>query len=607
MKVQQNAAGLNLSLQVLRRQYLNKSLTPRGLIEQLLPQLEAEDRHHVWIHCLDRTALLAYADRLGAEDPAGLPLYGIPFAIKDNIDLAGVPTTAGCPAYAYTPSQHATVVQRLIDAGAIPLGKTNLDQFATGLVGTRSPHGAARNALNPDYISGGSSSGSAVAVALGLASFSLGTDTAGSGRVPAMLNNLIGVKPTLGMLSNTGLVPACKTLDCISIFALTADDAADVLTIAAAYDDADPYSRAAPAATPLPFGANGFRFGVPMAKDLEYFGNAAGPACFAAACDRLRELGGTPVEIDFTPFLQAAHLLYEGPWVAERYAAIADFIEARPDALFPVTLQIIGRARGIDAVTAFQAQYRLQALRRQSEKVWSQCDVIVTPTAGTTYTVEQVQNDPIRLNSNLGYYTNFMNLLNLAAVALPAGFQPDGLPFGVTVFAREFNDRRLLALAARLHRLTSKTVGATGCALSDCGRDDSPPPPCGAGYIDIAVCGAHMSGMPLNGQLTERGAQFIACTISAPQYRFYALPGAATKRPGMVRSDSGGAAIELEIWRMPLAAYGSFVAGIPSPLGIGTVQLADGGAVQGFVCEAIAAEGATDITHLGSWRTYLAS
>jgi allophanate hydrolase len=620
MKATQSSSSINLSLSVLREQYLARTLTPRALIEQLLPLLEAPDSHNIWIHRLDRAALLSYADRLAGQDPAALPLYGIPFAIKDNIDLAGVPTTAGCPAYAYMPAQHAAVVQRLIDAGAIPLGKTNLDQFATGLVGTRSPYGATRNALDPAYISGGSSAGSAVSVALGLASFSLGTDTAGSGRVPAMLNNLIGLKPTLGMLSNRGLVPACRTLDCISIFALTAADAADVLAVAAAYDEADAYSRAVPsvpsaapeAAQFSPVG--GFRFGVPAARDLAYFGNAFGPGCFAAACEALRQLGGTPVEIDFTPFLQTARLLYEGPWVAERYAAIADFIEAQPEALFPVTRQIIGPARGIDAVAAFQAQYRLQTLRREAAKAWQHCDVMITPTAGATYTVEQVENDPIRLNSNLGYYTNFMNLLNLSAVAVPAGFQQDGLPFGVTLFAPEFSEQKLLAWAGRLHRLTSQTVGATGIALDACSADTASagseakseskvePEPA---YIDVAVCGAHMSGLPLNGQLTSRGAHLLVRTTSAPVYRFYVLPGKAPQRPGMVRSHHGGAAIELEVWRMPLAGYGAFVAGIPAPLGIGTVLLADGGSVQGFVCEAIAAASATEITHLGSWRNYL--
>ena len=595
---------VNLSLPVLRRQYLCGALTPRQLLESLLPSLEAADQDHVWISRLQPQELLAYADALAAKDPGSLPLYGIPFAIKDNIDLAGLPTTAACPEYAYEPQRHASVVQRLIDAGAIPIGKTNLDQFATGLVGTRSPYGAVRNALNPAYISGGSSAGSAVAVAAGLVSFSLGTDTAGSGRVPAMLNNLVGLKPTLGLLSGSGLVPACKTLDTISIFSLTAADAAAVLQVAAGYDEADPYSRHA-AISPLPFGDAGFRFGVPAAKDLQYFGNQAGPACFAASCAALERLGGRRVEIDFAPFLETARLLYEGPWVAERYAAIADFIEKKADALFPVTREIIGKARQFDAVDTFQAQYRLQQLRRQSSAAWEQCDVMITPTAGTTYTIEALQADPITLNSNLGYYTNFMNLLNLAAVAVPAGFQPDGLPFGVTIFAPEFTETRLLSLAARLHELTSTEVGARGIALADCAP--SAPLVDYAGYVEIAVCGAHMSGLPLNHTLLQRGAQLVEQTRSSSDYRFYVLPGTNPQRPGMIRSSSSGAAIELEIWRLPVAAYGSFVSTITAPLGIGMVKLADGRAVQGFVCEAIAAEQSTEITHLGGWRNYLAA
>lgn len=602
----------NLSIPTLRAQYIAGTLTPRQLIASLLPLLEAEDTHRIWISRLDRHALFAYADALADRDPIDLPLYGIPFAIKDNIDLAGLPTTAACPEYSYAPTRHATVVQRLIDAGAIPLGKTNLDQFATGLVGTRSPHGAVRNALHPDYISGGSSSGSAVAVALGLASFSLGTDTAGSGRVPAMLNNLVGLKPTLGLLSGTGVVPACKTLDTISIFGLTAADTATVCQVAAGYDERDPYSRPA-GVGPLPLNLSGnngkrFRFGVPTAKDLQYFGNEAGPERFAAACAALEQLGGQAVEIDFAPFLETARLLYEGPWVAERYAAIAEFIEEQPTALFPVTHQIISKARQFDAVSTFKAQYRLQHLRRETSAVWEQCDVIITPTAGTTYTINELEANPVELNSNLGYYTNFMNLLNYAAVAVPAGFQADGLPFGVTLFATEFSETRLLSLAAQLHRITSEKVGATGIALADCGDSEvyATEKPM-QGYVDVAVCGAHMQGLPLNQALVERGAQLLETTRSSADYRFYVLAGGPPKRPGMVRSTAGGASIELEIWRLPVSQYGSFVTTIPAPLGIGTVRLIDGRTVQGFICEAIAAEHAEEITHLKGWRQYLAS
>ncbi len=598
----------NLSIGALRAQYLAKSLTPRQLIDMILPALDASDVGHVWISRVETDTLYAYADQLAQMNPARLPLYGIPFAIKDNIDLVHTATTAGCPAFLYQPHSNAFVVQRLIDAGAIPIGKTNLDQFATGLVGTRSPYGACRNALLPDYISGGSSAGSAVAVARSLVSFSLGTDTAGSGRVPAMFNNLIGVKPTLGMLSGRGVVPACRTLDCISIFALTVADAADVLKVAAHYDEADPYSRVVHSTCGRFFDGEPFRFGVPSGRWLNYFGNEAGPERFAFAVKSLEALGGVAVEIDFEPFAETARLLYEGPWVAERYAAISEFIEQQPESLFPVFRQIVGKATEISAVDAFKAQYRLADLRRRSEKIWKECDILLTPTAPTLYTIAEVNADPVRLNSNLGYYTNFVNLLNLCAIAVPAGFQTDGLPFGVTMAAPEFSEDRLLGLAAQLHRMTSTMLGAHGGTLAAADRvptDVTPPT-----YIDVAVCGAHMSGLPLNHQLTSLGARFKVSTTSASNYQLYLLPGGAPPRPGMVRANpdtAGCGSIKLEVWRLPLSAYGRFVDGIPAPLGIGRVQLADGSTVQGFVCEAAGIVGATDITAFGGWRAYLAS
>lgn len=598
----------NLSIGVLRERYLAKALTPHLLLETLWPKLEHSDANHIWITRLSRDALFRYADRLADKDIASLPLYGIPFAIKDNIDLRDTPTTAACPEFSYQPERHAFVVQCLIDAGAIPIGKTNLDQFATGLVGTRSPFGTCRNALNPEYISGGSSAGSAVAVASGLVSFSLGTDTAGSGRVPASFNNLIGIKPSLGLLSSSGVVPACRTLDCVSIFALTTADAADVLAVAARYDDSDAYSKpAVPAAGRLADGAP-FRFGVPSGEWLNYFGNAAGPERFAAAIQSMESLGGIAVEIDFACCAETARLLYEGPWVAERYAAISELVERQPDALLPVFRQIVGSARQISAVDAFKAQYRLQDLRRRAEKIWADCDVLLTPTAPTIYTIDEVNADPIRLNSNLGYYTNFMNLLNLCAIAVPAGFQSDSLPFGVTLAAPAFSEDLLLGMAAQLHRRTSTTVGATSDALAQCDRVPSAVNP--VEYVDLAVCGAHMSGLPLNHQLTSLGAVFKMSTTSAPSYQLYALLGGPPLRPGMVRADpvtDACAAIALEIWRIPIASYGRFVAGIPAPLGIGRIQLNDGSVVQGFVCEAVGSVGATDITSFGGWRAWLAS
>ena len=604
---------LDLSIPALRARYLDGSLTPAQLVEQLDAQMRAEDTaldRHVWIRRLTLDEMRAHAAALEGRDPDTLPLYGIPFAIKDNIDLAGIPTTAACPAFAYTPEISATVVQRLIAAGAIPVGKTNLDQFATGLVGVRSPYGACRNSLNPDYVSGGSSAGSAVSVALGLASFSLGTDTAGSGRVPAMFNNLVGLKPTCGRIPATGVVPACRTLDVVSVFALTAADAAAVLGAAQGEDPLDAYSRDLP-----PYGQNfgaasSFRFGVPRPADLEFHGNPDGPAQFAQAVAHLQALGGTPVEVDLTPFRAVATLLYEGPWVAERYQAIRSFIEAQPQALHPVTRAITEKGAQISAPDTFAALYRLKELERQTRPVWDGIDCLVTPTASTIYTIEAVEADPIRLNSNLGHYTNYVNLLDLAAVAVPTGFMSGAMasmPWGVTLVAPAGQDLPLLALASRLHARAVATVGATAHAphrLASAVPDGTPFP---SGQVRVAVCGAHLSGLPLNGQLTQRGARLVREVRSAPCYKLFALPGGPPHRPGMLRVDVGGAAIEMEVWELPASEFGSFVAGIPAPLGIGTVALEDGSPVQGFVCESHAAAQGQDISHFGGWRRYLRS
>lgn len=592
---------LSLDVSNLSRLYRERALTPVALVEQLLSRLAGDDPRRIWITRLTREQLFGYAQALAGRDPNGLPLYGIPFAIKDNIDLAGVPTTAACPAYAYTPTQSATVVQRLIDAGAIPIGKTNLDQFATGLNGTRTPYGACRNSFNPDYIAGGSSSGSAVATALGLVSFALGTDTAGSGRVPAAFNNLVGLKPTLGLLSTSGVVPACRTLDCVSVFALTAGDAQAVLAAAAGFDARDPYSRhprpgrAAPVA--------GFRFGVPPAAQLEFFGNREYASLFEASVARLAALGGERVEIDLAPFLEAARLLYEGPWLAERFAAIRGFIESKPEALHPVTRAIIQQGRIPSASDAFMARYRLAELRRAVEPILESVDVIVTPTAATIYRIAELEADPLRTNNHLGYYTNFMNLLDLSAVAVPAGFTPDGLPFGITLFADAFREHALLALGTRFEQALRLPLGATGRPRPPAEPAAMPPP----GYTTVAVCGAHLSGLPLNSQLTERGGFLLELTRTAACYRFYALTGGPPHRPGLVRVDQDGASIEVEVWALPLEHYGSFVAGIPAPLGIGRVVLADGRTTQGFICEKYAVTAAKDISYLGGWRAYLAS
>ena len=591
----------SLDIATLRRQYQSGALTPLELVDDLLARMSGDDAHHIWISRLDADALRVYAQNLEGQDISSLPLYGIPFAIKDNIDLAGLPTTAGCPEYAYMPARHATVVRRLIDAGAIPLGKTNLDQFATGLNGTRSPYGACRNAFNPDYISGGSSSGSAVAVALGLASFSLGTDTAGSGRVPAAFNNLVGHKPSCGALSTRGVVPACRSLDAVSIFALTAEDAECVLAVAAGFDAEDEYSRPL-APHGFDFGrATGFRFGVPMAKDLQFFGNVDAERLYVEAVARMQTLGGSPVEVDLAPFLETARLLYGGPWVAERYLAIRDFFDAQSDKVFPPVREIIAGGREVSAADTFAHLYKLRAAKRVCDAVWNDIDVMLTPTAGTIYRIDEMQADPIRLNSNLGYYTNFMNLLDLAATAVPAGFQHDGLPFGVTLIAPPHQDGPLLHLASRMQQALGGQLGASAHVLPAAETLGL----LANGQIRVAVVGAHLSGLPLNHQLTERNARLVCTTQTAPTYRFYALPDG--KRPGLIKVEYDGAAIACEVWEMPASQFGSFVAGIPGPLGIGKLELADGSVVNGFICEGIGVVGAQDITQYGGWRAWLAA
>lgn len=591
----------SLDLAQLRHAYLAGRLRPRDVVAQVLERIERRGDDSVWIDRVPGEQLEARATQLEKRAAADLPLYGIPFAIKDNIDLAGRPTTAACPDFAYTPSASAAVVQRLIDAGAIAIGKTNLDQFATGLVGTRSPYGACSNAFDADYISGGSSSGSAIAVAAGLVSFSLGTDTAGSGRVPAAFNNLVGLKPTLGLVSTRGVVPACRSLDCVSIFALTVRDAQSVLDVAQGFDREDPFSR--PQAEDDGGIGERFRFGVPRKSELEFFGDHEYEKLFAAALKRLEALGGERVEVDFAPFLETARLLYEGPWVAERWLVIRDLLAKKPQAVHPVTRQVIEKATGLSAADAFAASYRLKELRRQTEPVWSGIDVMVTPSAATIYTLAQVDADPIRLNSRLGYYTNFVNLLDLAGLALPAGFRPDKLPFGITLLAPAFRERALCALGERIERAHALPLGATGCARP--ASDVAPALAKRTGTVRVMVCGAHMSGLPLNRELTDRGARLVRKSKTAPRYRFFALEAFDPPRPGLLRAEPG-AAIDVEVWELPVTAFGGFVNGIPAPLGIGTVELEDGEQLRGFLCEHYATAGAREITDLGSWRAYVA-
>jgi allophanate hydrolase len=581
----------------LLRAYRAKRLTPTEVIDSALSRADQSPDRHAWISRLSRERLLEFARAIERCSIDELPLYGIPFAIKDNIDLAGVPTSAGCARYSYVPTQSAPVVQSLLDAGAIPLGKTNLDQFATGLVGTRSPYGACQNSFNADYISGGSSSGSAVAVATGLASFALGTDTAGSGRVPAAFNNIIGLKPSVGRISTRGVVPACRSIDCVSIFSMTGEDAARVLAVVEGYDAEDPYSRRLGDQA-----IHGQRFGVPRGDQLQFFGDSEYARLFDQAVARIESLGGSLVQIDFAPFLEAGRLLYEGPWVAERYAAVGEFIHSNASAVHPVTRQVIDSGNATSGVEVFEAQYQLMSLRRESEKVWECVDVIMTPTAGTIYERARVDANPIRLNTTLGYYTNFMNLLDLAGVAIPAGFRNDGLPFGVTIIGRCATDRALLALAGRLHGAYVNRLGAVDWPMPERTENSCAAP---VDFTALAVCGAHMDGLALNRQLRDRGGYLLQNARTAASYRLFALLGKPPRRPGLVRVMSGGASIAVEVWAVPTAELGSFVEGIPAPLGVGTIELEGGENVRGFLCESYAIDGALDITEFGGWRAYI--
>jgi allophanate hydrolase len=587
---------MRLDFATLRALYESGEATPSDVIASVYDKINGT-ADPVWISLVPREIALARA-RAMESDPAARrkALYGLPFAIKDNIDLGGLPTTAGCPAYSYTPVSDATVVRNLIEAGAIPVGKTNLDQFATGLVGTRSPYGACSSVFDERYISGGSSSGSAVSVASRLVSFALGTDTAGSGRVPAAFNNLIGLKPSRGLLSATGVVPACRTLDCVSILTSTCHDARLVWKTAKAFDPADPYSRdirEGQDAAPWLAGES-FRFGVPSEDQLQFFGDDAAAALFRNAVLEMEKLGGEKVEIDFSIFRAAAELLYAGPWVAERLAAIRPFFEARADEMNPVVREIIAGARRHMAVDAFKAAYRLEELRRAASQEWSRMDVLITPTTGTIYTHEEIEADPIRRNTNLGYYTNFANLLDLAAVAAPAGFRPNGLPFGISLIGPAFSDEDLLILADRFHRARVDVPGPALCAG-----------PVAPGCLAVAVVGAHLTGQALNWQLTDCGARLLKSTRTAASYRLYTL-GGTPARPGLVRQEGfDGPGIEVEVWAMPANEFGSFVAAIPPPLGIGSITLDGGEVVKGFLCEPYAVAGAEEITKFGGWRNYL--
>jgi allophanate hydrolase len=595
---------LSLDFVSLRRAYREGAASPVSVIKEVLARIAAAGDDGVWISRVADDALLAEAEALEKRAGMGeLPLYGLPCAVKDNINVAGLPTTCACPDFAYTPERSAPVVERLRAAGALVVGKTNLDQFATGLVGTRSPYGVPSNRFDPAYIPGGSSSGSAVAVAAGLVAFALGTDTAGSGRVPASFGNIVGIKPTRGLLSKAGVYPACQSLDCVSVFALTAEDAAGVINVAKGLDPSDGYSRE----TPAGFAAMGrvperFAFGILPAGEREFFGNADGPALYDAAIERLVTLGGMPIEIDYTPFLEVNKLLYTGPWLAERYGSVKDAVGTREEMLHPVLRQIIAGGEGVSGAAVFAGLHRLKELRQATAATWQAVDFLLLPTTGATHRIAEIEVKPLALNADLGRYTNFCNLLDLSAIAVPVGFRRDGLPFGVTLFAPAFHDPLIAAVGGMLHHAAGLPLGATG--------HPHPPrrdPALGTAfpYVPIAVVGAHLSGQPLNHELVALGARLRRAIRTAPEYRLFALPDG--KRPGLIRRPGDGVAIEVEVWDVPSERLGAFAADIAAPLGLGKVRLADGWEVTGFLCESFAAASARDISEFGGWRAWLAS
>jgi allophanate hydrolase len=583
------------------------------LLQARLARLQRSATPHAWIQLVSESALAGRCAQLqalvqasgtqGADLLRAFPLFGVPFAAKDNIDALGFDTTAACPAWAHAASANATVVQKLLDAGAVLLGKTNLDQFATGLVGTRSPYGAPASRFAVDRVSGGSSSGSAVAVAAGEVVFALGTDTAGSGRVPAGFNQLVGLKPTPGRVSTAGVLPACRSIDCVSVFALTVDDAAAVLAVLEGPDEADPYCQFSRGPARLPARP---RVGVPAQPLLD--ATQAYDSAWQLALARLGTLQADTVALDFEPLHAVARLLYEGPWVAERYATVQTLLDSKPEALDRTVASVIAKARQFSAVDSFRAQYELQAARQKLAALWDTVDLLMAPTTPRHPSFAELAADPVGANAVLGTYTNFVNLLGWCALALPSGTAAEGLPFGVTFIGPAQADAALARWGQAWQACTGLPLGATGRAAEPSAHPAASVRwPATQATLPLAVVGAHLSGLPLNGQLLERGAVLRQAATTAPKYRLYALPGTTPPKPGLVRVPDGGASLAVEVWDMPMDQLGSFLALIPQPLGLGTLELADGSTEHGFLCESVAIQGARDISNFGGWRSFMAA
>lgn len=593
------ASTFGLTLNEWQQRYQQEPQQIYTLLQTHLAALNTQD--NAWLYLATPAQLNAQIEPLLASylrNPSALPLFGVPFAVKDNIDVAGWPTTAACPAFTFTAEKDAFVVAQLKAAGAIVIGKTNLDQYATGLVGTRSPFGAVCNTFDSDYVSGGSSSGSASVLARGLVAFSLGTDTAGSGRVPAGFNNMVGLKPTKGWFSASGVVPACRLNDTISVFALTVEDAFIVASVAGGYDADDAYSRHNPHTAPASMKAHP-DFAIPA--NPEFFDDAAAEGAWDQALEALLASGATLHPIDFTPFEKLAEQLYYGPWVAERTVAVGEMIN-RPEEMDPVVHGIVSSGLKYSAVQAYEAEYLRAELTRQIQQTLAQFDALVVPTSPTIHTQEEMKQEPVHYNSHFGYYTNFTNLADLAALALPAPFRNDDLPAGITLIAPAWHDRALADFGLRWQQQMALPLGATGRAQPAVHA----ALPVSTDHVRVAVVGAHLTGMPLNFQLTTRQAVFVEETQTARCYRLFALLDGPIKKPGLMRAEQGSA-ITVELWDIPLARFGEFVAEIPAPLGIGSLTLANGRVVKGFICEGSALNSALEITEFGGWRNWLAA
>ncbi len=574
---------LTLGLKELLHAFLTGKTTPEAIIETIYHKIETHKDYNIWIHVADKSSVLnqVLENKKKLEAGIDLPLFCIPFAVKDNIDVAGMPTTAACPNYEYIAEENSDVVQQLVDAGAIVIGKTNLDQFATGLVGVRSPYGAVKNSHNPAYISGGSSSGSALAIALGMSCFSLGTDTAGSGRVPAGFNDLVGLKPGIGKLSTKGVVPACKSLDCVSVFTSTIEDADFVYDFCTIKPELPAQKEEIDQDLVLAF---------PAEKDLFFCEGSEYKTLFASAKEKISN-GFSIKDIAFDVFNNTAKLLYHGPWIAERMAAVGDFIEKNPDDVHPVVGNIIEQAKKYSATDTFKALYKLEEYRLQAKEIFKEIDCLVVPTTPGIFTIEEVEKNPIELNTQLGYYTNYVNLLGLCAVAIPADFTTTGLPFGITVIASENNEKKLLKWVKRISESLKNPKTENG------------------NLMELAVAGLHKKGQPLNHQLTDLNAVYAYTVKTSPTYKMFLLTPETKAKPGLVKLSEGekGHALEVEVWKIPVQNLGKFMVQIPHPLGIGKVELENGKWVYGFICEEYISSTSKDISEFISWEAFLAS